>query len=72
MVEILSAEQSEKGDNWYQGTADAVRQNLHHFADHKHDLVLILSGDQLYRMDLRAILRQHIETNAHVTIAALP
>ncbi len=72
MVEILSAEQTEKGDNWYQGTADAVRQNLHHFADHKHDLVLILSGDQLYRMDFRKIIRQHIETKAHVTIAALP
>lgn len=72
MVEILSAEQTEKGDNWYQGTADAVRQNLHHFADHKHELVMILSGDQLYRMDLRTILQQHIETKAHVTVAALP
>ncbi len=72
IVEILSAEQTEKGDNWYQGTADAVRQNLHHFADHKHDIVLILSGDQLYRMDFRLILAQHIETKAHVTIAALP
>ncbi|RME70368.1 MAG: glucose-1-phosphate adenylyltransferase [Verrucomicrobia bacterium] len=72
MVEILSAEQTEKGDNWYQGTADAVRQNLHHFADHKHELVLILAGDQLYRMDFRQIIRQHIETGAHVTVAALP
>lgn len=72
MVEILSAEQTEKGDNWYQGTADAVRQNLHHFADHKHDLVLILAGDQLYRMDFRAMIQQHIETKANVTIAALP
>ncbi len=72
MVEILSAEQTEKGESWYQGTADAVRQNLHHFADHKHDLVLILAGDQLYRMDFRTIVRQHIETNAHVTVAALP
>ncbi|BET66874.1 glucose-1-phosphate adenylyltransferase [Opitutales bacterium ASA1] len=71
-VEILSAEQTEKGDNWYQGTADAVRQNLHHFADHKHDIVLILSGDQLYRMDFRKILEQHVATKAHVTIAALP
>ena len=72
MVEILSAEQTEKGDMWYQGTADAVRQNLHHFADHKHDLVLILAGDQLYRMDFRAMIQQHIETKANVTIAALP
>lgn len=72
MVEILSAEQTEKGEAWYQGTADAVRQNLHHFADYPHDLVLILSGDQLYRMDFRNIIRQHIETEAHVTIAAMP
>jgi glucose-1-phosphate adenylyltransferase len=72
IVEILSAEQTEKGDNWYQGTADAVRQNLHHFADHKHDLVLILAGDQLYRMDFRLLVQQHIETKAHVTVAALP
>lgn len=72
MVEILSAEQTEKGDAWYQGTADAVRQNLHHFADHKHEIVLILSGDQLYRMDFRGIIKQHLETNADVTIAAIP
>lgn len=72
MVEILSAEQTEKGDNWYQGTADAVRQNLHHFADHKHELVLILSGDQLYRMDFRTIIQQHVETKAHVTVATIP
>ena len=72
MVEILSAEQTETGESWYQGTADAVRHNLHHFADHKHDLVLILAGDQLYRMDFRQIIRQHVETNAHVTVAALP
>ena len=72
MVEILSAEQTEKGDSWYQGTADAVRHNLHHFADHRHDYVLILSGDQLYRMDFSLIVRQHIETKAHVTVAALP
>lgn len=72
MVEILSAEQTEKGEAWYQGTADAVRQNLHHFADHKHDLVLILAGDQLYRMDFRTIIKQHLDTKAHVTVAALP
>lgn len=72
MLDILSAEQTERGDNWYQGTADAVRQNLHHFADYNHDLVLILSGDQLYRMDYRRIIQQHLETKAEVTIAALP
>ena len=71
-VDILAAEQTEEADAWYQGTADAVRQNLHHFDDHPHDLVLILSGDQLYRMDFREILRQHRETGADVTIAAKP
>lgn len=72
VVEILSAEQTEKGDSWYQGTADAVRQNLHHFADHKHDIVLILSGDQLYRMDYSDIVQQHVDSGADVTIAAMP
>lgn len=72
MVEILSAEQTEKGEAWYQGTADAVRQNLNHFADHKHDLVLILAGDQLYRMDFREIIAQHLKTEADVTVAAIP
>ena len=72
MVEILSAEQTEKGESWYQGTADAVRQNLHHFADHKYDYVLILAGDQLYRMDFRSIIHQHVENKAHVTIATIP
>jgi glucose-1-phosphate adenylyltransferase len=72
MVEILSAEQTEKGESWYQGTADAVRQNMIHFADHDHDLILILSGDQLYRMDFKKIIHQHVQTNSDVTIAALP
>lgn len=71
-VDILSAEQTEKGDNWYQGTADAVRQNLHHFAGSDYDYALILSGDQLYRMDLQAILRQHIDSEADVTVSAIP
>jgi glucose-1-phosphate adenylyltransferase len=72
VVEILSAEQTQKGDSWYQGTADAVRQNLHHFADHKHDLILILSGDALYRMDFSPIVQQHVDSKADVTIAAIP
>ncbi len=71
-VDILSAEQTEEGDYWYQGTADAVRQNLHHFADHDHDLILILSGDQLYRMDFREIVGQHVRNGADVTVAAKP
>ncbi len=71
-VDILSAEQTEKGDSWYQGTADAVRQNLHHFAGGDYDYVIILSGDQLYRMDLQDILSQHIESEAELTVAAIP
>lgn len=71
-VDILSAEQTEKGSDWYQGTADAVRRNLIHFRSFPHDLVLILSGDQLYRMDFREIISQHVETGAEVTIAAIP
>ncbi len=71
-VDILSAEQTEKGSDWYQGTADAVRRNLLHFRAFPHDLVLILSGDQLYRMDFREIIAQHIATQADVTIAAIP
>ncbi|MDG2254607.1 MAG: glucose-1-phosphate adenylyltransferase [Opitutaceae bacterium] len=71
-VEILSAEQTEAGDNWYQGTADAVRQNLHHFTSTDYDHVLILSGDQLYRMDFQKILSQHIESGADVTVSAIP
>jgi ADP-glucose pyrophosphorylase len=71
-VDILSAEQTEKSADWYQGTADAVRRNLQHFRTFAHDLVLILSGDQLYRMDFRKIIEQHVQTGADVTIAAVP
>jgi ADP-glucose pyrophosphorylase len=71
-VDILSAEQTEKSVDWYQGTADAVRRNLLHFRAFPHDLVLILSGDQLYRMDFRDILEQHVRTGADVTLAAVP
>ena len=71
-VDIMSAEQTEKGAHWYQGTADAVRRNLIHFRAFPHDLVLILSGDQLYRMDYRKIIEQHLATGADVTISAIP
>jgi glucose-1-phosphate adenylyltransferase len=71
-VDILSAEQTEKSLDWYQGTADAVRRNLLHFRAFPHDLVLILSGDQLYRMDFREIIEQHIATKADVTLATVP
>ena len=71
-VEILAAEQTFTDNSWYQGTADAVRKNLTHFLNHDFDYMLILSGDQLYRMDFRRIVAQHIETYADVTIATIP
>ena len=71
-VDILSAEQTEKNVEWYQGTADAVRRNLNHFRSAPHDFVLILSGDQLYRMDFRKIIEAHIANQADVTVAAIP
>ncbi len=71
-IDLLSAEQTNLSTSWYEGTADAVRRNLEHFDAHAHDLILILSGDQLYRMDFRKIIKQHVDTGADVTIAAIP
>ncbi len=71
-VDILSAEQTQSEERWYQGTSDAVRQNRHHFNAGEEDLFLILSGDQLYRMDFRHIIEQHRRTEADVTISAKP
>lgn len=71
-VDILAAEQTIESAGWYQGTADAVRHNLRHFRAKDGDLFLILSGDQLYRMDYQEIIRQHHRTGARVTIAAKP
>ena len=71
-VDIMAAEQTEKNTNWYQGTADAVRRNFVHFRTYPHDYLLILAGDQLYRMDFRKVIAQHISTGADVTVAALP
>lgn len=74
-VEILAAQQTEQSDatqDWYQGTADAVRKNLRHFSQPGIDYVLILSGDQLYRMDFRRMIQTHEASDAHVTIAAKP
>ncbi len=71
-VEILAAEQTPEHAEWYQGTADAVRQNLVHLNDYPYKLVLILSGDQLYRMNFRDILEQHVATGAEVTVATIP
>jgi len=71
-VEILAAEQTFSDTSWYQGTADAVRKNLTHFLNHDFDYALILSGDQLYRIDFRPILAQHAITAADLTIATIP
>jgi len=71
-VEILAAEQTYTDTSWYQGTADAVRKNLLHFLNHDFEYMLILSGDQLYRMDFRRIIAQHMESYADVTIATIP
>lgn len=70
-IDLLSAEQTNLSTSWYEGTADAVRRNLDHFNGHAHDYVLILSGDQLYRMDFRQIIEQHVATGADVTLAAI-
>lgn len=71
-VEILAAEQTNQTDTWYQGTADAVRKNLKHFHDQNADYYIILSGDQLYRMDLKDMLDRHVASGAELTIAAKP
>ena len=71
-VEILAAQQTPEGSKWYQGTADAVRQNLRSFLEESHDYFIILSGDQLYRMDYRDIIQKHIAGGADLTIACIP
>lgn len=71
-VEILAAEQTATDTSWYQGTADAVRKNLVHFQSVDFDYALILSGDQLYRMDFRNILTAHVESDAALTISTIP
>jgi glucose-1-phosphate adenylyltransferase len=71
-VEILAAQQTPEGSHWYQGTADAVRQNLRYFLERPVDYYIILSGDQLYRMDYRHVLRQHLETNSDITVGTIP
>jgi len=71
-VEILAAEQSFSDTSWYQGTADAVRKNLIHFMNHDWDYLLILSGDQLYRMNFQEVIEAHQDSNADITIATIP
>lgn len=71
-VDILAAQQTPAGSQWYQGTADAVRQNMRYFLESPFDYYLILSGDQLYQMDFRALLHQHIRLGADITLATKP
>jgi glucose-1-phosphate adenylyltransferase len=71
-VEILAAEQTEHSGEWFQGTADAVRQSVHHLSDEPSEYVLILSGDHLYRMDYAEFLQRHIDSGAEVTVAVQP
>ncbi len=71
-VEILAAEQTFESSDWYLGTADAVRKNFFHFEDQNPSHFLILSGDQLYRMELMDMHALHVESGSDVTIAAIP
>jgi glucose-1-phosphate adenylyltransferase len=71
-VDILAAQQTPEGSEWYQGTADAVRQNMRYFLEQPYDYYIILSGDQLYRMDFRTLLHQHIRSGADITLAVKP
>ena len=71
-VQLLAAQQTPRGEAWFQGTADAVRQNLDIILESRGELVLILSGDHMYRMDYRGLLAEHVQTGADVTVAALP
>ncbi|MDR0409160.1 MAG: glucose-1-phosphate adenylyltransferase [Spirochaetaceae bacterium] len=71
-VEVLAAEQTLEHSGWFEGTADAVRKNLMHFKAHNPDYYIILSGDQLYRMDLRDMLKKHCESGASISIACTP
>jgi glucose-1-phosphate adenylyltransferase len=71
-VEVLAAEQTKENPDWFQGTADAVRQMLPHLRDWKVDTLLILSGDHLYRMDYEKFLGRHHDTNADVTVSVIP
>jgi len=71
-VDVLAAEQTIQSANWFQGTADAVRQSMHHFLGHEFEYALILSGDQLYQMDYNLMLEEHIKSEAKISIATIP
>ncbi|MBD3426514.1 MAG: glucose-1-phosphate adenylyltransferase [Candidatus Omnitrophica bacterium] len=71
-IEVIAAEQSMEDTNWFQGTADAVRRSLKHFNDPAIKYIFVLSGDQLYKMDLRDMFHYHADKNAEVTVACNP
>ena len=71
-VDILAAEQNVENDQWYQGTADAVRQSMKHLDKYDYDYILILSGDQLYQMDFREMIDFHCKNEGDITIATIP
>lgn len=71
-LQVLAAQQTIENKNWYQGTADAVRKNIHYIKNQKVDVVVILSGDQLFRLNLREFVEFHQQRNAAVTIASTP
>ena len=71
-IEVLAAEQTMQSREWFQGTADAVRQHLHRFIDREHEYLLILAGDQLYRMNYQKLLESHWERNADVSVCVIP
>jgi glucose-1-phosphate adenylyltransferase len=71
-VDILAAEQTPDNPTWFQGTADAVRQCMHHFMNHDFDYALILSGDQLYQMNFNEMIEAHQNSGATISIATLP
>ena len=71
-VQILAAQQTPDNVDWYQGTADAIRQNLRRFEETPCSLILVLAGDHLYRMDYRKMIREHIQKGADITVAVLP
>lgn len=71
-VDVLAAEQTIQSKNWFQGTADAVRQSMHHFLNHDFEYALILSGDQLYQMEYDKLIEAHEKSGAKISIATIP
>jgi len=71
-VALLAAQQTPGSETWFHGTADAVRQNFRYFMDENPELIIVLSGDQLYRMNFAEVIEEHLETGADVTITTKP